>query len=156
MSRKYAERARRSVVAAGLVGLFALTAGVKADIVLHPGTVSGTAGLTNWTFDSGSIYVGGNANGFSGSTSIGAAGSYSLTVEGGQTYGSLSENFTQYNPYTNFSMSRTTTLPVPVGGVAANEDLLTPGGSVRVNFSATTAPGASAAVSNVYTYAYAS
>jgi hypothetical protein len=146
-----------SKIVAVLIAVVALAVVVRADIVLHPGTVSGTAGLTNWTFDSGSISVGGNPNGFSGSTSIaGTAGAYALTVEGGQTYGSVSESFTQNNPYTSFSMSRTTTLTVPVGGAAANEDLLTPGGSVRVNVTATTAPGASAAISNVYTYAYAS
>ena len=146
---------RRTFAAAGL-GLFVLAGGLRADIVLHPGTVTGTAGLSNWSFDSGSVYVGNNPNGFSGSASVsGVAGStYAVTVEGGQTYGSLSESLTTNNPYTSFSMSRTVSLTVPVGGSASGQDLLTPGGTIQVDVSATTAAGASAVLSNLSMFAY--
>ena len=44
---------------------------VRADIILDPGTVTGTSGLTNWTFTSGSVSLSQQSPGtLSGSTAV--------------------------------------------------------------------------------------
>src|SRR5262249_23812429 len=105
--------ARALAAAAAVLIIIIMTARMRADVVLHPGTVTGTFGLTNWTFDNASVGISGNANGFSGSASA-TGGTYSVTVEGGQTYTSVYESLSRNSPYASFSLSRTTSLTVPV------------------------------------------
>jgi hypothetical protein len=145
----------RLCIAAVAVGVLTLVG--NADVILHPGTVTGTSGLTNWTFNTGSVSLSQNvANGLSGSVTVsGAPGAaYTLTVEGAQTYTSIGQSFTSYSPYTGFSMSRQVSLAVPQGGTVAGQDLLTPGGTIQVNTTVTAAAGASASISNVDLYSY--
>jgi hypothetical protein len=126
----------------------ALTVVATADVTLHPGTVQGNTGLTNWSFDGGSVSVGGNANSFSGSSAI-ATNSYAITVEGAQTYNSLSESLYKYSPsYTTFSRSVTSPLTVPVGGTVS-ADLLASGATIQLDVTAS-------ANTTVYLWGYAS
>jgi len=136
------------------VVLVVVAATAHADVVLHPGYVTGNSGLTNWTFSSGSVSIS-SPSGFSGSTTVsGTAGAtYTLAIEGAQTYTGLGQSFSTSNGYV--SVSRQVNLPVAIGATVANQNLLTPGGTIQVNLSATTDPGATATVSAFYLYANA-
>lgn len=151
--RQVSYRTRVSLTSLG-VALLVLSA--RADVVLNPGKVTGSSGLTSWTFAGGSVGLSQSPGTFSGSTSIsGAPGAaYTVTVEGNQTYQYLYESLSLGNTY--FSMSRSLPAPglfVPANQTVAGQDLNTPGGTIRVNFSATTAPGATATSFSHYIFA---
>lgn len=122
---------RRLVLALALVFLIAVT-GQAALIILHPGTVTGSTGLTHWTFTSSWVSVGGNANGFFGSKSFSGTPTYEVTVEGAQTYGYVSQSLSGTN--VSFSESVNTSFTVPINGVVT-QNLLAPGGTVQVDAS---------------------
>jgi hypothetical protein len=123
-----------SVVGACLV----VGAVAHGDVVLHPGTIAGTVGLTNWTPATASISVSGNANGFSASTAL-SGGAFSLTIEGDQTYGSISVS--QWSPMPDgasgyFVVNRNTAnLYVPLNGTATL-DMVRPGGALALHVTA--------------------
>ena len=150
----------RAFLAVGAAVLVVTTA--RADIILDPGTVTGTSGLTNWVFTSGWVSLSQQSPGtLSGSTAVtGASGAtYTLNVQGNQTYQYLSQSFSGNS--VSFSMSRI--LPSPGLLVPANTTLSgstipelnldVPGGTIRVNFQATTDPGASAASTGHFVFA---
>ncbi|MDB4929532.1 MAG: hypothetical protein JWM10_2016 [Myxococcaceae bacterium] len=97
-----------------------------ADVVLHPGTVAGPVGLSGWSFYGGSVYIDSNASGFSSSASI-SNGAYSLTVEGGQTYGRMYAyqyaNNGYFSLFSNVSRTVTVAQTLPV-------DLTRAGGTI--------------------------
>ena len=111
------------LVALGALGMAGLA---SADVVLHPGTITGTAGLTGADARYGSVYVGGNASGFSGSTSFNG-NTFSLTIEGGQTYGYLSASMDFGG--SQFWLSSNASIVVPAGGSVAL-DLTRPSGTI--------------------------
>lgn len=80
---------RIRLAAAVLAGATALAAPLaKADVVLHPGSITGTIGLSNWAFTNGSVSVSGNSLGFQSSKSF-TGNTFTLTIEGDQTYTSI-------------------------------------------------------------------
>jgi hypothetical protein len=125
---------------AAMVALAVLTAGpASADVVLHPGTVSGSFGVTGWTFQNGNVQISGNAAGFSASTSVYGSDSYSLTIEGNQTYSYINwyGGVSTSNGYGQISVQlQQQSLNVPGGGTV-NLDLAQAGGTVHTEVSVT-------------------
>jgi hypothetical protein len=79
---------RYRLYASGLLSASAMLFGagsVLADVVLHPGTIQGTTGLSNWTFDQGYASISGNSAGFSSTVNF-TGPTFSMTIEGNQTY----------------------------------------------------------------------
>jgi hypothetical protein len=130
------------------VALLSLAATGRPAIVLHPGTVTGNTGLTHWAFTSGSVTVSGNPNDFYGSQSFSGTPAYSVTVEGAQTYGAVSQSLN--GPSVSFSETVNSSFTVPIGG-AITQNLLAAGGTVQVDVSAV-----GATVMSLYASAYAS
>jgi hypothetical protein len=108
------------------------------DVVLHPGTITGTVGLTNWTPTSGGIAVSANVNGFSGSTSL-SGNTFALTIESDQTYNNISVS--QYPSMADgasgyFVLNRSNAnLYVPLNGTASL-DLVRAGGALALHVTA--------------------
>ena len=105
---------RALVVALALT--LAVATGLLADVVLHPGTLNGTVGISNWTPSSTIVDV---TNGlFSAHATPAADGTFSMTLEGDQTY--LDEFVTLYFPsgvYMNYDPAQAIT--VPLGGTVS-------------------------------------
>jgi hypothetical protein len=111
--------------------LIVLCSPIAADVVLHPGTVTGTVGVTGLTAtpNSGSISISGNTNGFSASANY-TGNQFSVTVEGNQTYSfiRLDESFTDQPG--SFTIQRQQPFVVAVGGTT-NLDFVRPAGIIR-------------------------
>ena len=81
---------RYRLYASGLLSASAMLFGagsVLADVVLHPGTINGTTGLSNWTFDQGYASISGNGAGFTSSVNFNGE-TFAMTIAGNQTYSS--------------------------------------------------------------------
>jgi len=108
----------KRVLVAALALTIAIATGLLANVVLHPGTLTGTVGISGWTPTSTTVEV---TNGtFSARASPAADGTFSLTLEGDQTY--LDEYVTLYfgnGVYTNYNPART--IMVPLGGTVPVE-----------------------------------
>jgi hypothetical protein len=128
----------RLISCATTLGLIALSGGAAyGDVVLHPGTVSGTIGLSGiGGFQSAGVYI---SNGsFSASTSF-SGNSFTLTTEGNQTYNTVDWNQWGYSPnYQSFNFSSyDVSLTVPEGGVAT-VDFSRPGGTIVLDVDVST------------------
>lgn len=124
---------------AALVALAVLTAGpASADVVLHPGTVSGSYGLTGWAFSSGNVQISGNPSNFYSSAQLYGGNTYSLTIEGNQSYSNA--NWYGYanssDGYAQFSYSGSQGVTVPGGG-NVTLDLAQRGGTVHTHVAVT-------------------
>ncbi|MCB9738681.1 MAG: thrombospondin type 3 repeat-containing protein [Deltaproteobacteria bacterium] len=125
---------------AALAALAAVLAAgpAAADVVLNPGTITGTAGIGAWTQSSTYASVSGNTNGYSGSASSNGT-TYSVTLEGSQTYNSIYVSLSKYtsgvsqNLYLNKSSAN---IQVPGGGTV-NYDLTYPGGLIQPTIAVT-------------------
>ena len=110
-----------------------MAAGVLADVVLHPGTLTGTIGFTGWTPTSTTVAI---ANGaFTGQTSADADGNFTLTVEGDQSY--TAEYVTLFwgtRAYSSFTPTQS--VFVPVGGTV-RLNLRQPGATLAGGFPVT-------------------
>src|SRR5689334_7832352 len=86
----------RLVACATTLGMLAVSGGTAyGDVVLHPGTVSGTVGLSGISLQGGNVSI---SNGsFSASTSL-SGNSFTLTTEGNQTYDQVSWYQYGYSP----------------------------------------------------------
>jgi hypothetical protein len=106
--------------------------GLLADVVLHPGTLTGTVGISGWTPSSTTVDV---TNGtFSAHAAPAADGTFSMTLEGDQTY--LDEYVTLYfgnGVYSNYDPAQAIT--VPLGGTVP-VDLHQPGATLTAQLSA--------------------
>ncbi|MBK8256748.1 MAG: thrombospondin type 3 repeat-containing protein [Polyangiaceae bacterium] len=104
---------------------------VLADAVLHPGTINGTTGLSNWAFDQGYASVSGNSAGFSASVNF-TGNAFAMTIEGNQTY---SYAYTQNYKFTSggslyfYQSFNNLSIAVPENGQVA-VDLSRPGASI--------------------------
>ncbi|MBI5608120.1 MAG: hypothetical protein HY902_04510 [Deltaproteobacteria bacterium] len=110
-------RAAKALMAALAV---AAAAPVLADVVLHPGAIDASTGLTGWTFDNTYLSVSGNAGGFS-STANFTGDSVTMTIEGAQSYSSAYTQQYKYssNGYVYFYQSFSSAgIAVPDGGTA--------------------------------------
>lgn len=136
---------------ASVVGVVALTLVATADVVLHPGTVAGSVGLSNWTFDNGQVAIYSNTSGYAGSSTFTTASSYSVTVEGGQTYNTVNEYLWRSSPtYTAFSLSVSSPFVVGIGSTVT-QNLYTAGATVQAGATAT-----GATINAIYANTYAS
>lgn len=110
-----------------------------ADVVLNPGTVTGTVSLSNWPFSAGSslqVSVSGNANGFSASSMTTDPSHYVVTVEGNQTYSHISVSLplaaNVYPRQTTMTLDRSGQFTVPVSGTV-QQDFNRPGATAAVH-----------------------
>jgi len=132
--------ASRLRVAGALTAIAALLATplAQADVVLHPGTVSATTGLTNWSFDQGYASISGSAGGFSSTTNF-TGDAFTMTIEGNQTYSYVYTQSYKYFPngylylYTSNSAAA---LTVPDNGTVT-VDLRRPGGTIAAHIDVT-------------------
>jgi len=82
----------KRVLVAALALTIAIATGLLANVVLHPSTLTGTVGISGWTPISTTVEV---TNGtFSAKVTPAADGTFSMTLEGDQTY--LDEYVTLY------------------------------------------------------------
>ena len=91
-----------------------------ADVVLHPGSIEATTGLTNWSFGSSYLSVSGSAGGFSSTASY-TGDSVTMTIEGAQTYSYASGYSYLYTINSNLYFSQSfnqANIVVPDGGTA--------------------------------------
>lgn len=122
----------KRVLVAALALTVAIATGLLADVVLHPGTLTGTVGISGWTPISTTVDV---TNGmFSARATPAADGAFSMTLEGDQTY--LDEYVTIYfgnGVYTNYDPAQA--ISVPLGGTVP-VDLRQPGATLIAELSA--------------------
>jgi hypothetical protein len=123
-------------ILAGALCLVAFTLVATADVVLHPGYVTGSVGLSGWSFDGGSVSVYSNTTGYAGSSSFTGASSYSVTVEGGQTFDSVNENLYSNSSSTSFSLSVSSPFTVGIGDTVI-QNMYAAGASVQASVTAT-------------------
>ena len=129
MNRDVRWRQRIGIMGVSILALSPLDA--AGDVVLHPGTLGGTVGLTDAaTFAYGSVTISGNANGFTSTTQINGS-TYTLNTEGGQTYSAISASLYDYSQgYRSFSIQRSNAaIEVPVADTIV-VDLARPGGII--------------------------
>jgi hypothetical protein len=103
----------------------------RADVVLHPGTIEATTGLSNWSFDQGYASISGSAGGFSSTVNY-TGDSFTMTIEGDQTY---SQAYTQSYKYTSngyiyfYQNNNAAGIVVPANG-SVSVDMRRPGGTI--------------------------
>ena len=122
----------KRVLVAALALTVAIATGLLADVVLHSGTLTGTVGISGWTPTSTTVEV---TNGmFSARATPAADGTFSMTLEGDQTY--LDEYVTLYfgnGVYSNYDPALAIT--VALGGTVP-VDLRQPGATLTAELSA--------------------
>jgi hypothetical protein len=133
MNARASRKVVRAVGAATLLAVALAAHLAGSDAVLNPGTITGTVGLGSLTVSGGFASASGS-NGFFGQTSF-TGTTFSLTVESGQTYGSM---FVREDVATGgfVDLSRSSATAVPAGGTVA-VDLTRPAGSLAVHVAAT-------------------
>jgi hypothetical protein len=110
----------------------------QADVVLHPGSIQGTTGLTNWSFDQGYASVSGSAGGYSSNVSF-TGDAFTMTIEGAQTYSNVYTQTYKYatNGYMYLYLSRWNAgIAVPDGG-SVDVDLRRAGGTIAAHVDVT-------------------
>lgn len=127
-----------------LTGILATVAALSpssfawADVVLHPGTIEATTGLSGWSFDQGYASISGNSGGFSSTVNY-SGDSFSMTIEGNQTYSYVYTKDYKYtsNGYVYFYQnSNNAAIAVPANGsVAVN--LRSAGGTIVAHVAVT-------------------
>ena len=122
----------KRVLVAALALMVAVATGLLAGVVLHPGTLTGTVGISGWIPTSTTVDV---TNGtFSAHATPAADGTFSMTLEGNQTY--LDEYVTLYfgnGVYSNYDPAQS--IMVPLGGTVP-VDLRRPGATLTAALSA--------------------
>jgi len=103
----------KRVLVAALALTVAIATGILANVVLHPSTLTGTVGISGWTPASTLVEV---TNGtFSARATPPADGTFSMTLEGDQTY--LDEYVTLYFANgVNLNYDPAQAIPLPLGG----------------------------------------
>jgi hypothetical protein len=148
-------RTMRSFIYLGATSLLALGAVGRADVVIHPGVLTGAINLSGVAFSG--VYISANSSdGFSASTNLGAVSSYSLTVEGDYAYTrNLRVDIPNSGGTTYLYVNRNTPLLVPVSTTSpattsATDDFSYPVAPLSVTLDVT---GGSVTSVNVYAYA---
>lgn len=115
-----------------MMGAGLMASPVYADVVLNPGTVTGAAGITGWTQSSTYASISGNTAGYSGSASA-TGTSYSVTLEGNQTYSSIYISMNSYAGGVSQSLQLSKSsagITVPGGGTVTY-DVTSAGGMLQ-------------------------
>jgi len=116
----------KRVLVAALALTVVIATGILANVVLHPSTLTGTVGISGWTPTSTLVEV---TNGtFSARATPPADGTFSMTLEGDQTY--LDEYVTVYFANgVNLNYDPAQAIPLPLGGTVP-VDLRQPGATL--------------------------